>query len=40
MSHSEANKRWAEWFKSVIKFSVDEAGNAIEMRETWHLDPL
>ena len=38
MGKSEANAKWAEWFKNVIVNLSDGYGNLIELREVWHLD--
>jgi len=38
MGKSEANAKWAEWFKNVIVNLSDGFGNLIELREVWHLD--
>jgi L-rhamnose mutarotase len=37
MSKSEANTRWAEWFKEVIVNLGDNQGNLMELREVWRL---
>ena len=35
---SEANSRWAEWFKDVIVSLTDENGELFTLDEVWHLD--
>lgn len=37
MGESEANARWAEWFRDVLEELVDERGDLIRLREVWHL---
>ena len=38
LGKSEANARWAEWFKDVIVNLTDNQGNLLEFKEVWHLD--
>jgi len=38
LGKSEANARWAQWFKDVIVNLTDNQGNLMEMDEVWHLD--
>ena len=38
MGSSEANVKWAEWFKEVIVNLTDNQGNLLRMTEVWHLD--
>lgn len=38
ISKSQANIKWAKWFKDVIVNLTDGKGNLMEMTEVWHLD--
>lgn len=38
MANSDANAKWAEWFKEVIVNLTDTKGNLMTMTEVWHLD--
>lgn len=35
---SEANARWAEWFKDLIVNLTDAQGRLMSLTEVWHLD--
>jgi L-rhamnose mutarotase len=38
MGDSDANRRWAEWFREVIVNLTGTDGKVMSAREVWHLD--
>jgi L-rhamnose mutarotase len=38
LGDSDANRRWAEWFREVIVNLTDNKGEILRMQEVWHLD--
>ena len=37
IAESDANARWAEWFKDVIVSLTDAEGKLMALEEVWHL---